>query len=60
MAHRYIVFPIAGPVDGIGRPIGMCECGRWKDSTDPLEPCANATQNLAQPGNEFHPLIFTS
>ncbi len=40
MAHVYNNFP--GPVDVNGRPLGVCNCGRWADSTDELTTCPNA------------------
>ena len=41
MRHRYIHFPPNGPLDDRNRPIGICECGTWKDDSTSV-PCPNA------------------
>ena len=46
MAHLYINFPPGGPIRD-NRPIGVCDCGRWADSTDPSFDCVNAAGKIS-------------
>ncbi len=44
MAHVYNNFP--GALDKNGRPLGVCNCGRWADSTDEVNICPNHKVNI--------------
>ena len=39
MAHRFNNFPVDGPVRAKRRPLALCACGKWSDTTD-TTPCA--------------------
>ena len=60
MAHRYIIFPPNGPLDNLNRPLGMCECGRWKNDAPSADPCPNALSGkcVFHPANNSHHLYF--
>eukprot|EP01036_Dinobryon_divergens_P024839 gene24840-33324_t len=47
MAHVYNNFNPNGPFNEEGRPLGMCNCGRWMDSNEPIQPCPNAISGEA-------------
>jgi len=47
MAHVYNNFNPIGPFNEEGRPLGMCNCGRWLDSNEPIQPCPNVISGEA-------------